>query len=606
MMKYSFLLLRSEHEKFLDFLSGLGVVDVTINAYNPSQVEENIISTIKDYQNLVLRLEMIEKDNKEALADMKADFVESSEVLSTYNNLILTIERQKEKINNLTEQLNLALPWGEFSQNSIDRLSGFDISLKYFITTTKDFEKIKASFAVSEINTLGKDVYFVLVERVGFEQGDISVLKSCRELSAPSRSHIEIKTELDTLVQENVSALEDLTKLALSLKTVKQSIEELKSELHYNQIKESNQKIAEDSLVVIEGYVPEEKATEMDKAFESLTTTLVFKDKPTIDDNPPVLLKNSKFARSAEFITKLYSLPKYDEVDMTAFYAPFFMLFVGMCIGDAGYGLLIMAGAIAAKFKIKEENMSNILNLVIYCSIATVFMGTITGVFFGEEMATWEVFSPISHLFIPSNDMFGIAMAVGVVQILYAIVLRSIIKMRRYGFLYGLSGLGWVVIVISTLAAIALPKAGIEGYDTSSLAYTISAGVGFAMMFFFQDPRKNIFINIGMGLWDLYNNVTGMLGDVLSYVRLFALGLCGGVIAGIFNKLAIGMSGDIPVVKYLIMILILLIGHGINIFMSCIGSFVHPLRLTFVEFYKNVGFEGGGRGYNPFKKNKNK
>jgi len=101
-------------------------------------------------------------------------------------------------------------------------------------------------------------------------------------------------------------------------------------------------------------------------------------------------------------------------------------------------------------------------------------------------------------------------------------------------------------------------------------------------------------------LWDTYNMATGLLGDVLSYVRLFALGLSGGILASVFNSLAAGMSPDNAIVKPIVFLLIFLIGHAINIFMTVLGAIVHPVRLTFVEFYKNAEFEGGGKKYNPF------
>ncbi|MBR2424882.1 MAG: hypothetical protein IKB18_06895 [Tidjanibacter sp.] len=109
-------------------------------------------------------------------------------------------------------------------------------------------------------------------------------------------------------------------------------------------------------------------------------------------------------------------------------------------------------------------------------------------------------------------------------------------------------------------------------------------------------------MNFGSGLWDTYNNLTGLLGDVLSYVRLFAISLSGGALAVVFNDLAASLAPDIPVAKQLVMFLILAFGHGINIFMSAIGAFVHPMRLTFIEFYKNAGFEAATRIYTPFRK----
>ena len=111
-----------------------------------------------------------------------------------------------------------------------------------------------------------------------------------------------------------------------------------------------------------------------------------------------------------------------------------------------------------------------------------------------------------------------------------------------------------------------------------------------------------MFINIGLSLWDTYNMATGLLGDILSYVRLFALGLSGGILASVFNDLAIGMSPDNVILGPIVMILIFVVGHGINIFMNTLGAIVHPMRLTFVEFFNNAGFQGGGVAYQPFKK----
>ena len=137
-------------------------------------------------------------------------------------------------------------------------------------------------------------------------------------------------------------------------------------------------------------------------------------------------------------------------------------------------------------------------------------------------------------------------------------------------------------------------------------------GVALVLMLFFNSPGKNLFVNFGSGLWNTYNNITGLLSDVLSYIRLFAIGLSGGVLALVFNRLAIGLTGldagfgdssaVVIVAKIIGASVILLIGHGINLFMSSISSFVHPMRLTFVEFFKNAGFEMTSRNFEPLKK----
>ena len=149
------------------------------------------------------------------------------------------------------------------------------------------------------------------------------------------------------------------------------------------------------------------------------------------------------------------------------------------------------------------------------------------------------------------------------------------------------------------------------GFTTSSIAFYVAIGVGALFMFLLNNVKRNPVVNVASGLWDTYNNVTGLLSDVLSYIRLFAIGLSGGVLAQVFNSLAMGLTGldsgiDEFGVGTVFQILgataILLVGHGINLFMSAISSFVHPMRLTFVEFYKNAGFEMTTRSFEPLKK----
>ena len=118
----------------------------------------------------------------------------------------------------------------------------------------------------------------------------------------------------------------------------------------------------------------------------------------------------------------------------------------------------------------------------------------------------------------------------------------------------------------------------------------------------YKKPLTGLPLNIGLGLWDAYNMATGMLGDMLSYIRLFALGLSGGIVASVFNSLASGFAPDNVILGPLVFLLIFVLGHGLNMFMNVLGAFVHPMRLTFVEFFKNSGYEGGGLQYNPFRK----
>lgn len=193
--------------------------------------------------------------------------------------------------------------------------------------------------------------------------------------------------------------------------------------------------------------------------------------------------------------------------------------------------------------------------------------------------------------------MFQLSLILGAIQILFGMVLKAVNMSIQLGFKYAVATIGWIALLISMAIAYFLPAVMPMG----GTVHLVVLGIAGAMIFLYNSPNKNVFVNIGLGLWDSYNMVTGLLGDILSYVRLFALGLSGGILAGVFNSLAVGMSPDNIIAGPIVMVLIFVIGHAINIFMNVLGAMVHPMRLTFVEFFKNSGYEGGGKEYKPFK-----
>ena len=165
----------------------------------------------------------------------------------------------------------------------------------------------------------------------------------------------------------------------------------------------------------------------------------------------------------------------------------------------------------------------------------------------------------------------------------------------------GYLGLGLVLALAGIGSAIGTT---IAGNAAATKWVIIVLGVLSALgIFVFNDPKRNKLANIGMGLWDTYNTVTGLLGDVLSYLRLYALGLAGSMLGKAFNDIGGMILGDgSNLVMWIPFILIVLVGHTLNIAMAALGAFVHPLRLNFLEFFKNSGYEAAGRNYNPLKK----
>ena len=194
-----------------------------------------------------------------------------------------------------------------------------------------------------------------------------------------------------------------------------------------------------------------------------------------------------------------------------------------------------------------------------------------------------------------------LALGIGVFHICLAMVIKAVGYTKRLGFKENLATWGWTLLIVGGVI-IALLGAG-KLLSAAAIKWAVIAiGVISALgIYIFNTPGRNPLINVGAGLWDTYNMATGILGDVLSYIRLFALGLAGGMLGAAFNDLGKMVLGD-GGVNWVFFILILLVGHVLNLLMSCLGAFVHPLRLNFVEYFKNSGYEGKGKIYNPLKR----
>jgi len=226
------------------------------------------------------------------------------------------------------------------------------------------------------------------------------------------------------------------------------------------------------------------------------------------------------------------------------------------------------------------------------------------------------------------GDMYGsmtFAIIVGILQVMFGFILQVINKVKSNGIQAGFQPLG-VFCILSGLFIIlspvlketeiplvkflgkllnSIPSSNITlfGMENLKLTGAILLGVGILFVLLFNNIDKPIFVRPFLGLWELYGIVTGIPGDVLSYIRLFALGLAGGLLGHAFNQIALMLKTNIGGVGGIIgMLLIMIFGHSLNLALTALGAFVHPLRLTLLEFYKSIGFTGGGKVYAPFKK----
>lgn len=371
------------------------------------------------------------------------------------------------------------------------------------------------------------------------------------------------------------------------------SMQKRKSELEevyeLNRVIKNTQQAANGKINILEGFVPRPQKKIFSEFLDSKGIAYI-KKRSRFSDNPPILLHNNWFSRLFEPIGNLFSLPSYKDLDLTVFFAPFFALFFGFGMNDAGYGLVLLTGATIIKVAGKPKIKKSYLSLMQFLGIITFLFGLITGNIFGVSIAEFPRLSFLKNVFLKDKEIFTLAIAIGFVQILFGMALQGLNKMIKFGFKYGLPQVGWIMIILHLL--------NMFYFKILPFYSHIDIYIGLGLIIFFADPDAGFFKGIGVGIWELFG-ITGLMGDILSYIRLFALGVSSAILALVINNIA----WQIEKVSYIGPVLflnILLFGHTLNLFVASLGAFVHTMRLTFVEFYKNAGFTGGGNPYKPF------
>ncbi|MDR1347098.1 MAG: V-type ATP synthase subunit I [Prevotellaceae bacterium] len=600
MMKYSMIVFYSDRQPFLQKMQELGLVDVSISALKPNDCEHDIVEKIKNCKQAVQHLKSFadaQKGQPNVKKDINVD--KALEIYINANNALVKLKAGADKLYKETAEL---AAWGEFDANHIKKLHDAGISVHFYELGEKRFEEFKNrwsdKYSITEISRINKKAYFVIAAL----SSDVFEF-DLPELKQPAITHAQALDSIKKIETEIEEQQGIISRSAAYIDDFAAESKRLAEDLHLSKAINSGEEAADGKLIVLEGWATADTQAEVDD-FLNNSGAAYIKEQPSPEDNTPVKLKNNRFARLFEFVEQFYTLPKYGTTDMTPYCAPFYMFFFGFCLCDGGYGLIfLILGLVIAK-KMKNGVLRSIGWLTFWCGLATFLFGVATGSFFGVSLAQFRLFEPVKNIFLDSEKLFYIALGTGIVHLLLGMGVKAYSKAKYFGFMHCLSTVGWMIVLVSSIIALlAVPKLGLTVAFGAEIFWSVF-GLGLFLMFFCNSPGKNIFVNFGAGLWNTYNDITGILGDTLSYLRLFALGLSGSVLATVFNSLAVGMSPDIIVVKQLVVFMILLAGHVLNLCMSALGAFVHPMRLTFVEFYKNAGFEAGQRVFNPLKKEK--
>lgn len=594
MTKYSIILLTSDMDDFLIGLQELGMMDITRSDKPVDGSARNMFDTIARYGNAIGRLAAFRKKHPDTEVSELPLPHDPETILDSTERHFAQMEECRATLATLRKNMEAALPWGEFRSTDVGRLASMGLHARFYSVSKRKFNpQWQADYPLAILNEYGGRVYFTVITPTG-ETPCIPA----EETQLPGCCASELGMEMHK-VKDRLRLLEEETAwLASMTGTLAGAKASLATVLDRYSAMSSSTKEGEDTISVLEGFAPEE---DMEKICGFLDTgpVVYIKEEATADDDPPVKLKNNAFARLFEPIGSLYMLPRYGEWDLTPFFAPFYMLFFGLCLGDMGYGLLLIATGLAASIKLPKFKAYG--KLIIWLGVGSIIMPLLSGTFFGMKLADIiPMPENIKSLFFSDMKMFWFSIIFGLLQIVFARILKAIQCFNRKEWDPALTEIGWCMIILWAASAYAGSQTG--NSILPETANIILAATGTALVLFFSKPAKFFLLRPLKGIVSLYD-ITGIFGDMLSYIRLFGLGTTGGILALVINSISMSLSG-VPYIGWALAVLLLIIGHIAVMGLSCLGAFVHPIRLTFVEFYKNAGFEGGGRPFNPLKINK--
>ena len=364
-------------------------------------------------------------------------------------------------------------------------------------------------------------------------------------------------------------------------------------------------------VIFIEGWVLKKDLDELKNTLYAKFKELeiVFSD-PEEGEDIPVALKNNKFVEPFESVTALYGIPKYREYDPTPLFAPFYFIFFGMSLSDAGYGLIIAALSYFALLKFKfEGTIKKFFELFFLGGISTFIMGAIMGSWMGDALN----FLPKNILFIKTylidtvalldpikNPMplLLISLSLGVIQIYTGFIIKFMANIKENKIKAGLMDQGsWLLLISGILLFVVASAINSFAEFKVITKYIIWAGL-FSIIITQGRSNKNIILKVAGGVLRLYDLI-GYFSDILSYSRLFALGLSTAVLAVVVNNFVM-LFKDIPIVGIIVAAFVFIIGHLFNLVISGMGAFIHSTRLQYVEFFTKF-YEGGGTPFKPFK-----
>ena len=645
MKRLRLMIARSQKDDLLRALIRLGCVqfseleDEVQSLENLHRAESDVMKLKSDHASLLRAVDLLGKyapEKKPLLSAMPEVEGEEllgaeglDEMLSLAGEIIAADERirrigseesrERAVIESLEPWLGLDLP---LDVDGTERSSVLLGSIPVKVPLDKVREAIEAVTEESELFEVSADkkASYVMIVCAKEAFGEIQealrafdfTAQSFTGMSAPAKTcSARCQSVLEKLAKEKAACEASIVEKAEKRDELKLAADRMEAQLAMAEAADLS--LSTDDVALMQGWVPAEKEAALEEILSRYDCAWECEDPPE-EDYPevPVSLKNNKITNALNMVTEMYSLPAYGTVDPNPLMAPFFILFYGLMMADIGYGLIMIAAALVAMKKLKPRGSSlAFCQLLLYGGIATLAMGVLTGGFFSDvpyqlvhlinPKSTWP---GLWHLFSPETDsnlvLYG-SLVLGMLHLNTGMVVSAVQKVKngdKAGALFEEGSL-WIILVGGLLLAADMMIVKNSALHYAGLAVLI---VGAVMLLFGAGRNAKGFGKVTAAFGCIYNTATGWFGDVLSYSRIMALMLAGGVVGKVFNTVAVmpAQSSGVNVFTMLAFVIIFVLGHAINFALNILGCYVHDLRLQCLEFFGKF-YSDGGKPFRPLK-----
>ncbi len=637
MKKVSILVLDSEREEAMRKIRKLGLVHIDAQSFTGEKM-----TRLKDETAALEQAMQAISDvaDKKALKKLEKTEADERETLSAARKVVALNAEKKDCQSaciSARAELEQYEGWGDVTPSDFEYLAQKGIVLSMYEIASADYTSVDAEIKTLSVSHDKKKTYMVVVEDESAEERP-ALPESARRIQLPSASTQELKQRIED-GQKRMAELDDEMRGYMNyMPMMKEALAAGNKEIEFDaylhgmeeaELSEASGKTA--AVAVLSGYVPEEDMDQLKAAAKENAWGIV-SDDPTMEDNVPTKLHNNKFVSLIYPLTDfLGTVPGYFEQDISGYFLAFMLIFFGIIFGDGGYGLLITIVGILMLVKTREpgKSPSSMSLLIILFGVATLIWGTLTCTWFGmgvEQIPQW-----LQNLSLPmisnvyeentwypfwTNGEAGLTTAqnlqifcfiLALIQLSIAHILgiirnrHSLLVLSDIGSLMQLWGMFYVVLTLVVNGEVFGLGRVINGIPIGTISIVLVA-VGFVIYFIFANYDGSI----GASVLESVKNIISMLlgvvnvfSDIVSYIRLWAVGLAGAAIAETFNQMAGGFLGNLVFIVFAIFILVF--GHGLNMILNVLSVIVHGVRLNTLEFSSHVGINWSGHKYEPFK-----